>query len=96
MPGVAHVLPEEKPVVLHELRRITNPEGRLVVSLPIETGQARFARRVLRRLSGKHPCEYSYDFRQDVKLLETNFKLASTEFWPSRLLPLTVILDCRI
>jgi len=66
---LAHVVPEEKPLVLHELRRITNREGRIVVSLPIETGQAGFARRVLRRLSGKHPCEYPYDFRQDVKLL---------------------------
>jgi SAM-dependent methyltransferase len=90
----AHVSQAEKLRVLKELSRITNPTGRVVISLPIETGFAQFIRKTLRRLSRKHPCNYSYDFRSDLKLLETNFRILAKEFWPSSVVRLAIMLDC--
>jgi len=92
---LAHVLPAEKQVVISELKRITNPDGRLVFTLPIETGIPLLVRKGLRWLSRKHPCNYTYDFRSDLKLLQSNFRIASQKFWPSYLLSLAVIIDCR-
>ncbi|MBI4472651.1 MAG: class I SAM-dependent methyltransferase [Acidobacteria bacterium] len=98
---LAHVTPVERLVVLQELRRITNPNGQLIFSLPVERGLISVLKRTVRTLTGKQidARTKEYDYRVDLALLQTCFRIVKSQFVPAALLgtlnPI-VMLDCRI
>lgn len=98
---LTHVPISRRLDVIHELRRITKPDGQLIFSLPIETGPMQFLKGVARTLTGKRidPDTRCYDFRGDLESLRSSFSACKTRFFPvDRLGSLNpfVVADCRM
>lgn len=89
---LTHVAESDRPHVIDELRRITKPDGRLIFSLPIETGLASVLRQALRTLTRKQSdrATTQYDFRKDVELLQSSFAICR-----KRWIPVHVVVECR-
>lgn len=97
---LAHVAPTLRPRVIAELSRITQPNGKLIFSLPIETGAVGALRQVMRALTRKQRDSNMrrYDFRRDLELLQSSFTICNRRFVPAqflRALNPALIVECR-
>jgi ubiquinone/menaquinone biosynthesis C-methylase UbiE len=85
---LAHISPAERGSLVDELRRVTKRDGQLIFSLPIEIGMMHHLKKVLRVMTRKNidAMTTTYDFRQDLHLLESSFTECRHDFFPLRTL----------
>lgn len=83
---LAHIPSDERGAVVKELRRVTRNDGQCIFSLPIELGPMLYLKKAVRAITQKNIDEMTtrYDFRHDLRLLESSFLKCEHEFFPVR------------